>query len=669
MPQSYEYDESSETWPFFLLTLVFMVLVPLTVSQAYRLVVDQGDESREENSGQKKVQEALAEVNDEVMDEEMRKFRQTYRKSKKSKIWSKRNAILVVGWVLFAVLVQRIRSSETIEASGSGMFDPYALLGVSATASDRDIKSAYRKLSLKFHPDKLAKSLSDEERVRIEEMYVQISKAYEALTDEITKANYLTYGHPDGPQTVSHGIAIPSFLVDRAASPLVVLAYLVLLSVVLPYFVSKWWSRTRSFTKKGIHVKTASHFVDRLVNYKPSEIVTVDLIVKWLSDAEEFKILFPQLTSADFEQLIHDHINRTENSKIKDKSVRFRVVGKCHSLLHGLLDLACGIRNTEIAIMTLETFKCIVQAVPSTPYSQIMQLPNVDKQKFLQGSVDEIYTLGKLFTYKNEEISRILGIEDEYRLKQTLAVASNIPQLKLIKAEFLVPGESQVSPSSTPHISIKLLVRSPQHKTIPPERFPESMLEEPQDFEFQQNPFNIMEEEPLIPYSYAPFFPSKRRNALCCLVALQKDAKILQTPVIVQKLSLENLTKNFDKREIKDLDGDFNPEEWKVSTIKIPLGQPAPDETGDVYFRVIIKSTDYFTTDLDFTVNMQVRDQPVQETKAKTVDYAETSDTEDESSDNSEAEDDEEADEDSGSDYTDIDTDTEAEEDGANEAD
>ncbi|QLL30984.1 hypothetical protein HG536_0A07990 [Torulaspora globosa] len=669
MPQSYEYDESSETWPFFLLTLLFMVLVPLTVSQASRLFFGQAVENGEENNGQRQVQKALARIDDEMMDEEMRTFRQAYQKSKKSKIWSKRNVMVVVGWALFAALVQRIRNSEAIEASAIGVFDPYALLGVTASASDRDIKSAYRKLSVKFHPDKLAKSLSSEERARIEEMYVQISKAYEALTDEITKANYLTYGHPDGPQTVSHGIAIPSFLVDRAASPVVVLAYLVLLSIVLPYLVSKWWSRTRSFTKKGIHVKTASHFVDRLVNYKPSEIVTVDLIVKWLSDAEEFKILFPQLTSADFEQLIHDHINRAENSTIKDKTVRFRVVGKCHSLLHGLLDLACGIRNTEIAIVTLETFKCIVQAVPPTPYSQIMQLPNVDKQKFLQGSVDEIHTLGKLFTYKDEEISKILGIDDEHKLKQTLAVASNIPQLKLIKAEFLVPGESQVSPSSTPHISIKLLVRSPQQKNIPPERFPESMLEEPQDFEFQQNPFNIMETEPLMPYSYAPFFPSKRRNAFCCLVALQKDAKILQTPVIVQRMSLENLTKNFDKREIKDLDTDFTPEDWKIGTIKIPLGQPAPDETGDVYFRVIIKSTDYFTTDLDFTVNMQVRDQPVQESKAKSVDYAETSETEDESSDSSEAEDEDEADDDSGSDYTDIDTDTEAEEDGANEAD
>lgn len=664
MPQSYEYDEGSETWPFFVLTMLFVVLVPLSISQIYRLFLDRSNATEYGDPEQEKVQKILEEVNDEFVTEDVRVFRQAYEKSARSNIWSKRNIVLIVGWALVAFLIQRIRENDAIVASATGLFDPYALLGVSPSATDRDIKSAYRKLSVKFHPDKLSKDLGGEERARIEEMYVQISKAYEALTDEITKANYLTYGHPDGPQTVSHGIALPSFLVDRVASPVVILIYAVMLSIVLPYFVTKWWSRTNSYTKKGIHVKTASHFVDRLANFKPSEIVTVDLIVNWLSNAEEFKIIFPNLTAADFEELIHDHIDRSNNSRLKDPKVRFRIVSKCHSLLHGLLDLACGVRNTEIANATLETFKCIVQAVPHTPYRQILQLPNVNKEKFLEGSVDEIYTLGKLFTYEDKEIGKILGIDDEHKLKKTLTVASHIPHLKLIKADFLVPGEPQVTPSSTPHISVKFLVRSAKQKIIPPEKFPESMLEEPQDFEFQKDPFSILESQPPMPYSYAPFFPTKRRNALCCLVALQKDGKLIQTPVVIDKLSLQNLNKDFDKRQVKDLDENFKPEEWSIGTIKIPLGQPAPAETGDAFFRVIIKSTDYFTSDLDFTMTMQVRETPAQ-TEEKIIEYDEEDGTEDESSDDSDNDDDEEEDEDS--DYTDIDTDTEVEEDAVDE--
>lgn len=663
MPQSYEYDEGSETWPFFVLTMLVVVLVPLSISQVYRMLGKQERTGEAGDPAQRKVQQVLEEVNNDFVTEDVKAFRRAFEKSQRSKIWSKRNCLLIVGWALVAFLVQRIRENDAIVASATGLFDPYALLGVSPSASDRDIKSAYRKLSVKFHPDKLSKDLSGEERIRIEEMYVQISKAYEALTDEITKANYLTYGHPDGPQTVSHGIALPSFLVDRVASPVVILIYAVMLSIVLPYFVTQWWSRTQSYTKKGIHVKTASHFVDRLANFKPSEIVTVSLIVNWLSCAEEFKLFFPHLAPSDFEELIHDHINRSHESRIKDENVKFRIVSKCHSLLHGLLDLACGVRNTEIAIATLETFKCIVQAVPHTPHRQIMQLPNVDKKKFLEGTVDDIYTLGKLFTYEDKEIGRILGINDERMLKQTLTVASHIPHLKLVKADFLVPGESQVTPASTPHISIKLLVRSAKHKIIPPEKFPESMLEEPQDFEFQKDPFSILESEPLMPYSYAPYFPTKRRNALCCLVALQKDGKLIQTPLVINKLSLQNLNKDFDKRQIKDLDEDFKPEEWSIGTIKIPLGQPAPEETGDAFFRVIIKSTDYFTSDLDFTMTMQVRDLPVQNGE-KSIEDEDEYETDNESSEESENDDDEE---DEDSDYTDIDTDTEVEEDATDE--
>ncbi|GAV53969.1 hypothetical protein ZYGR_0AK04710 [Zygosaccharomyces rouxii] len=655
MALNYDYDETSETWPFFLLTLLLVILVPLTLSQVYRLFNDSIDSQAIEDPRQRSIERKLEQISDSHTESSVWRFRQAFSK-RSSKIWQKRNIVIIVGWVLVAMVVQSISQNDSIQDSRTVLFDPYEILGVSASAADREIKSAYRKLSVKFHPDKLGHDLAPEVRTKMEEMYVQITKAYESLTDENVKENYLRYGHPDGPQSTSHGIALPRFLVDGAASPLVVLSYIVLLALIMPYFVSQWWSRTQAYTNKGIHTRTASHFVDRLINYKPSEVITVELIIHWLSEAYEFELLYPNLTTEDFEQILLNHINRRDSSKIADANAKHRIVAKCHSLLHGLLDIACGFRNTDIAIFTIETFKCIVQAVPHTPYRQILQLPNVNKTRFLEGLTDDVRTVGKLFTYDDKKIGQMLGIDDEDLLKETLDVAANIPQLRLLKADFVVPGEKQVTPLSTPHISVKLLVHSAKQRVIPVDKFPPEMLEDPQDFENQRDPFAVMEQEPLISYSYAPYFPIKRRNAFCCLVGLQKDGKLIQTPVVVQKLSLVNLDKDLDKRTVKELGPSFKPEEWKIATIKLPLGQQAPAENGDVYFRVIIKSTDYFATDLDFSVCMHVTSAPVQEPQ----EVEEDEETENDSAEEDEEEDDEEG---SDSDYSDIDTDTEVEED------
>lgn len=69
-------------------------------------------------------------------------------------------------------------------------FDPYEILSVPPTATDKEIKSAFRELSRKYHPDK---SDTDNDR------YLQITKAYETLTNPTAKENFQKYGNPDGP--------------------------------------------------------------------------------------------------------------------------------------------------------------------------------------------------------------------------------------------------------------------------------------------------------------------------------------------------------------------------------------------------------------------------------------------------------------------------------------
>lgn len=67
--------------------------------------------------------------------------------------------------------------------------DYYAVLGVSKDASDADIKKAYRKMAMKYHPDRNAGDKSAEEQFK------SVQHAYEILSDPQKRKVYDTYGH------------------------------------------------------------------------------------------------------------------------------------------------------------------------------------------------------------------------------------------------------------------------------------------------------------------------------------------------------------------------------------------------------------------------------------------------------------------------------------------
>jgi len=67
--------------------------------------------------------------------------------------------------------------------------DYYEILGVAKTASEQDIKAAYRKLALKYHPDR------NPDNKEAEEKFKEAAEAYEILSDKAKRQQYDQFGH------------------------------------------------------------------------------------------------------------------------------------------------------------------------------------------------------------------------------------------------------------------------------------------------------------------------------------------------------------------------------------------------------------------------------------------------------------------------------------------
>ena len=87
--------------------------------------------------------------------------------------------------------------------------DYYEILGISRSASQEEIESAYRRLALRYHPDK-----NPDNSKEAEEKFIEVSGAYEVLSDPEKRQIYDQYGHAGLEAEIGAGAGSSGFEFD-----------------------------------------------------------------------------------------------------------------------------------------------------------------------------------------------------------------------------------------------------------------------------------------------------------------------------------------------------------------------------------------------------------------------------------------------------------------------
>src|SRR5437588_5103560 len=83
--------------------------------------------------------------------------------------------------------------------------DYYEVLGVAQAATDQEIKRAYRRLSVKYHPDKNPNDATAEEKFK------EAAEAYGVLSDAEQRSRYDRFGHAGVSSTAGAAWGAPGF--------------------------------------------------------------------------------------------------------------------------------------------------------------------------------------------------------------------------------------------------------------------------------------------------------------------------------------------------------------------------------------------------------------------------------------------------------------------------
>lgn len=626
MSTDYNYDEQGQFFPYFVITITGLVTIPTTISLLTR--------SKDLENTAPRIQSDFAPEHVDLIDGQRKKLRRQERKL--GRILLASGGWLVMAWMVYLMVV----TARTVPK----IWDPYEVLGVSRSATEKQIKSFYRKLSLTHHPDKLqpdpAKNLTIE---AINDQWVEFTKAFKALTDEEVRNNYLQYGHPDGKQSFSIGIALPKWIVTEGHGRYVLLGYGIVLGVVLPYLVGKWWYGTQRVTKEKVLVSSAGNIFKE---YKP--------------DLNEGGVLAALATGTEFEEALRGHKAEAGLSKVESKlfqegelsplagglsvkdrrtleeldegarrkalallwaylgrveledptlnAEKFEVAPIAHKLNDAFFAVGLAYGNTPPILSSYHTSQNILQAIPPAS-SPLLQLPGFTPSvvRAVEGNSARVHLSVQDFMHlpADERRRRAIGpgLLSESQYATAEKVASQLPHLQVEKAFFKVLGEKVIIPSSLVQFVVKARIIPPGSTNVPAvsEKDLEDVDPKEGDLDALHGRKKGVEAEEAKkaesagqpPLAFAPYFARDHSPRWHVFLADSRQAKIAVPPFTFTK---------FDK-PLFDEQG--NPT-YNVQTLKMQFG--APPQPGQYKFTMHLVCDSYVGMDTKMDVMLVVDD-------------------------------------------------------------
>lgn len=362
-------------------------------------------------------------------------------------------------------------------------------------------------MSLKYHPDKIRPDPAKNETVELlNEYFVEITKAYKALTDEEIRNNYIQFGHPDGKQSFSIGIALPKIMISEGNGKYVILVYSILLGVLLPYLVGTWWYGTLRMSKEGILVESANNLFREY-----EDGISEGGIVGALSSGAEFGQVLKgeksesglgKLESRIFAEgeatplagglsvkdrtklqdldstprrkalaLLWAYLGRVELDDPALNQAKIEVAPIAHALNASFTSIALAYGTTGPILSSYRTAQNLIQAVPPGG-SPLLQLPYFTPAiaKAVQGDAKTHLTLQQYMglpeAYRRK-LSVGKGLLTEPQYQTAMTVARKLPRLQVEKAFFKVAGEKFITPSSLVSLVVKGRFVPPGSADIP----------------------------------------------------------------------------------------------------------------------------------------------------------------------------------------------------------